>query len=107
MIFTQGMSWKFTANQSLTVDNHDDGDDDSDDHLWPYVPLRQCASTDIGRPDQRQEPLVCAHLIISSSIININNLDKDLGVEVLKHFQFIIPHQSSVNEVLPKKYELR
>ena len=51
----------------LHHDHHGDHGDHGglhhdDDHLWPDVTLGQCASTDIGRPDQRQEPLVCAHL---------------------------------------------
>ena len=47
------------------------------------------------------------NIIMNSDDVDYKYLDKDLGVEVLKHFQFIIPHQSSVNEVLPNKYELR
>ena len=38
-------------------------------HLWSYVTLCQCASTDVGRPDQRQEPLVGTHLVCSFQII--------------------------------------
>ena len=38
---------------------------------------------------------------------NVNRLHKNLGVEVLKHFQFIVPHQAGVNEVLQIKSEFR
>ena len=34
-------------------------------------------------------------------------LIQNLGVKVLKDFQFIIPHQSGVNEVLPIKCEIK
>ena len=34
-------------------------------------------------------------------------LIKNLGVKVLKDFQFIVPHQSGVNKVLPIKCEIK
>ena len=51
------------ASNSVTVD--DLIGDHWHHHLWPYVTLSQCASTDVGRPDQRQEPLVGTHLVCS------------------------------------------
>ena len=34
---------------------------------------------------------------------NVNQVHKNLGVKVLKHFQLIVPHQAGVNEVLQIK----
>ena len=31
---------------------------------------------------------------------------KNLGVQILKHFQLIVPHESSVNKVLDLRVEL-